>query len=444
MRLLDTGTKYFDRYSYGVPKLENTWGCMIDFLDTVLVNGSETQEILSTTVKDDPIYPEHYWLIELFINPNHGFKSNLSVVEISEASNPTYNGIFRVQDTTINSITIAFSKIDHPIKPLNLEYTFGITLKSPALGYEKIYAAPQKAVYKVNTKDDKSCYLRVDNSCPLEQDPSHMKFSRVSMFEYMDHIDDYTFKQDRKKAPANTSNYNLVEEGIQNVWFNTTVYNNTGVVFKTTPDSQKFYCLFGDSSTFYLHWDSLRRDSVATEDRDETYCFGKYEKLIYKEDPLPFILRCSRRENLTSSYFTASTEYSSITRDRDYSNYTFNTEEHRIFELPKHDKFALWLNDSFSSGSDTRLNYKPYKNELSMNIFDMNLRFFRPGNTVLEGRYRGIKSIMNNLKDYPAKRPPRYTTFSQEDKFYLMISDRDRYDTGESCYAVELTDWRDL
>lgn len=440
MRLLDTGTKYFDIKSYNVPKLNNTWGCMIDFLDTVLVNGSDSQDILSITVQEDLIYPEHYWIATLSLNIGHGFKENCSVITIRESSVPVFNNTFRVQEVTETTINIAFSKIDFPTKPSEVEYTFGMQLVMPPLGYEKIFTAPQKAVYKVTTKDDKYCYLRVDNSCPEGHDPSWSKFSRVSMMSEIDEIDDYRFRLGRQKAPAYVGDYNKTEENIYDVWFNTRYYHERYLYFQVAPNrpTQRHYHIIGDSETFYLFIDAVRDYSTGKEE-DTTYIFGKYTKLIYKEDPTPFILKCNRRDTETSAYFVDYTNYGNMTRDRNISKHTFKTDFEDIFTTSTSDSYALWLNDSFHSGVNTRLSFKPYKNELNINLIEMNLRFFRDNNTVLEGRYRGLKAFMCNLQDYPSLTPDYQTTFVQDKTYYLRVSDRDYYE--QASYAVQLNDW---
>src|SRR5699024_3321065 len=130
------------------------------------VTGSESQDIFQIDTVEDPLYPEKYWLSTLVLNTGHNFKANLSVIKITDCSIPEYNNTFRVQTITATSITIAFDKSVVTKKPENISYTYGIKLTTPPLGFEKVFSEPQKAVYKVKTKSDKYCYLRVDNSCP--------------------------------------------------------------------------------------------------------------------------------------------------------------------------------------------------------------------------------------------------------------------------------------
>src|SRR5699024_5434982 len=165
------------------------------------------------------------------------FKANLSVIKITDCSIPEYNNTFRVQTITATSITIAFDKSVVTKKPENISYTYGIKLTTPPLGFEKVFSEPQKAVYKVKTKSDKYCYLRVDNSCPSGHDPSWSKFSRVSMFEDIKGMEDYKFRPDRKKSPAFLDDYNRVEESIQNVWMGTRWYSSNHYYFQNPPNT---------------------------------------------------------------------------------------------------------------------------------------------------------------------------------------------------------------
>lgn len=138
---------------------------------------------------------------------------------------------------------------------------------------------------------------------------------------------------------------------------------------------------------------------------------------------------------------------STIHRDRDWDNHTFTTDENKIFEIPSSNRFGLWLNDSFRSGFDTRISFKPYKNELPINFINMDLRFFRPANTVLEGRYRGLKMIVNNLRDYVQAKPGNYTVFERNsEEYFLILPCREYHDNTwmPDCFAVRLEDWEGL
>ena len=439
MRLLETGTKYFDINSYNVPKLDNTWGCMIDFFDTILVNGSESQDILSITVEEDLKYPEQYWIATLVLNKGHGFRENCSVITIAESSIPAFNNTFRVQEVTETSINIAFNKTDYITKPSNIEYTFGMTLSMPSLGYEKIFTAPQKAVYKVTTKDDKYCYLRVDNSCPEGHDPSWAKFSRVSMFSDIKDIDDFHQKLSRVKAPIYSEDHNRVEEYIYDIWLYTRYKYDDYVDIKSASTLPiKEFCLVGDSQTFYLYINALTEYN--SDNGDCTYMFGSYIKTMFKEDPTPFLLRTSERQNYTSNYFQYIQDKDNFIGNRIKGKHLFSNVTADTFHSGISDRWSQWYAEYFISGQSTGVNYVYYRNEMIINLLPMLVLTHRNSGILAEGILRGTYFIMANLIDSSKIDPNILEVIKQESKVYLKIPAReDAWDYA--CYAVSLSDW---
>lgn len=437
-RLLDTEVKYMDQTDLQVPPLLSSWGSLVDYLDCTLVLGTEGFDIVSITTIEDPQDPEKYWLSYLKLKDNHTFKQDLSVVEISNTEDLVYNNQFRVQEISEQEVCIAFSKELNPFKPPDITESVGKIRLAP-LGYEKVFEAPQKAVYKVTTKDDKYCYLRLDNSCPEGRDPSKLKFARVSMLSDMDFIDDYAFKLGRYKSPAYENDYDRGENSIYDVWFHSR-YNSSEMNMDGVGYNLQEYCIVGDSSTFYLSLDNLRYSSSYY--MDKTYIFGLYDKFIYKEDPLPFILHTSERISITSPSFDPYNYYSNLTRDRNYGKHTFKTDFENIFTSATSDRWAPWLGDGYHSGANTRVNFKPYKNEIKINLVDSVLRFYRFQNTVLEGKYRGIKFILNNLQDSEQFLPKVKEPFSQDGRKFIRIKDRDYSEI--SYFLIQLDNWSDI
>lgn len=439
MRLLDTEVKYIDSDSVGIPKLTNSWGCLIDFLDATLVNGSEPQEILNITTKEDEVYPDLYWIATLTVGERHGFKENLSVISITDSSDPIYNGEFRVQEVTPTTISIAFLKSKTPTIPTPLEHTLGIKLKLAPLGYQKAFEGPQKAAYKVTTKDDKYCYLRVDNSCPVGHDPSWAKFGRVSMLSDMNHIDDYEFRLGRQKAPAWPEDYNKAEREPKTLFLYTR-YSSSEFNIRQPPSiGQGYYALFGDSNSFIYHMECVLYYDSDSYRTDVSDYIGLYNKLIYKEDPLPFILTATEIDysNYRCLYYNS---YDTLTTDRNLSKHTFNTETQDLFNNSEGHRFTPWFDDNSLSGQNTRISCLPYKNEINLNLMPFYLRMFRKNNTTMEGQYRGVKAIMSNIADYPQLVPQNYKVFKEGGNFYIRIPDRSHYRPNQ-CYALQLNNW---
>lgn len=444
-RLLDTEVRYFDQDSFNIPKLENRWGCMVDLLDFVLIQNTSDQDINSIVTVNDSTFEDRYWLTTLFLNKNHGLKANLSVIEIYGSEELVYNDIFRVQEVTETTATIAFDKKLHPIQPTDINSSVHAKFKLSSLGYEKTFEGFQKAVYKSETKKNKVCYLRVDNSCPSGYDPSFSKFSRVSMFSEIDSIDDYNFKLGRLKAPSPdgmSGNYTKNEDGIFDIWFNTSKNGvvRYGLEGTSTLNSIPNFCIIGDKSTFYIHlYNVMDRDSARLV--DTTYSFGEYEKLIYKEDPYPFILRTSEQTSTASlgSYFEY-TARESFQKDSSYGKHTFTTETENDYTTEGSDKWSLMIDSTFLTGDTTGINFKPYKNELALNIFPMYLKIYRRDNVVLEGILKGIYNIFSNLQDTYILAPKNKDIIFNSDIYYLALRSADYY-TNNSVFLIKLNDW---
>lgn len=433
-RLLDTDVRYFDQDSFNIPKLENKWGCMVDFLDSTLTKGSLEQDVLYMVTTEE----EDYWISTLTLAKGHGFKQNLSVVEIIGCPEEVYNRKFRVQKVTEDSIEIAFDKNLYSIKPTEVIPNSDTKIFLSPLGYQKVFEAPQKAVYKTANIMAKQAYLRVDNSCPESHDPSWTKFSRISMFSEMEYLDDYEYKIGRIKSPATSGNYNLVEKGIQDIWIYTRQWGSYTYELLTTNNQELLkYFIIGDDKTFYIHlYDTMNVNNPT----DTTFTFGEYEKLIYKEDPLPFVLRTLNRleGNIFQHYYSYSENFM---RDRTHGKHTFSSLYNENFSDTSSVNWSYWLNDTYISGLDTKISYVPYKNELNLNIFPMHIKTLRPGNTLLEGILRGVYNIMSNIADRPSMAPSLGSVVQQEDNYYLTVRSSE-YSTPNIYFLIMLNNWR--
>lgn len=433
-RLLDTNTRYFDQDSFEIPKLLNTWGCKVDLLDCALITGNTPQQVLSSSVSED----EDHWLFTLTLNIGHGFKKNLSVVRIEESFNVVLNGLHRVQEVTPTSIVIALLKVDLPTKPLNIEDTLGMTIALEPLGYEIVIQEPQKRVYKTANPLAKQAYLRVDNSCPPDYDPSWAKFSRISMFSEIDSMDDFRFRLGRLKAPCWEDNYDAVEDNRNDVWMATrSKARSYSFNIKTTSDLSTVpeYFIIGDSKTFYISLKNvLYYDSKVS---DLIYTFGEYSKYMYKEDPLPFLLNTTLRYNNDDYMWYQIDQH--FSKDSYIAKYLFNMDFNFNFTSQTHQSWVFWLNDSFRSGANTRINFRYFKNELAYNLFPKNIRTARRGLTIMEGYLRGMYDFMCNLQDMPTFAPQHGEVISA-DTFYIAVDAND-YEVQGTKYAFKLSDW---
>lgn len=432
-RLLDTDVRYFDQDSFGIPKLTNTWGCMVDFLDHTLVNNEASVGIISIETREEA----DYWVCTIETTIPHNLKSLLSVIDISGSLELTYNSTFRVQEV-LSSVTfnIAFSKEKTPFKPPNISQD-NMSLKLSTLGFEKTGSEHQKAIYKTTTEKGLECYLRVDNSCPEGHDPSWVKFSRITIYSDIDSIEDYEFRLDRTKAPALSDKYIESEKSSEEVWINCRqTYSSSYVIKNRTENSDlpEFF-IIGTKNTFYIY---LRAVLFSEPCTDVTYTFGEYTKLMYKEDPLPFLLKTSH-EFPQDRYITTS-DFENIFRQSSSGKHTFTSDVSDNFTATNSVKWSLFFNENYLSGVATGINYISYKNELLLNLFPAYIKMHRPGRTLLEGILKGVSLIMANMQNTPEYSLDHLQTFYYEGKHYLTVQNRDR-EQSDLKVLIHLNNW---
>lgn len=435
IRLLDTNTRYFDQDSFDKPVFTNNWGSMVEAFDAVLIDGGSPKEVLSLSFSE----LENYWEVVLTVNTGHGFKENLSVIEIKNCSELIFNGLHRVQEIASDSFKILVHKSDNNT-PTQVLSTLGMTVNLAPLGFEKIFEESFKRVYKTYNPLGKEVYLRIDNSCPPNYDPSFSKFSRVSMYSDIDSIDDVDFKVGRYKAPAKT-NYLSVEEDRSDVWLG--VRNSASASeFQVKNSSyilnlEEFFIL-GDSKTFYFYIKDILPNNL-TYMGDCLYTFGEYTKLMYKEDPYPFLITTSEKydENLYLRYNQPGAYF---WQNSFKAKYLFNTEINYNFTKNKSDSWNFWLNETYTSSIRTLIDFKPYKNELVFNLFEKLILTARPEGTFLEGKLRGITDIMANLTDTP-EIAPEHGDIIESDTLYLITKVRNYHLEQQLKFAFKLANW---
>lgn len=422
-RLLDTDVRFISNVE-ATAKLMNEWGSLTQVLDEVLTVGSNEQQILSITTIEDP-EDSRYWLSTIVLNTGHKFEKELHVVSISGVSVNEYNNVFRVQETTQNSINIAFLKETQIEKPLDVVNTAEAKIKLAPLGYEIVFTDTNKRVYKSKNPNANICYLRVDDSCPLGYDPSWLKFARVSMYSEIESIDDFYPKQGRLKAPY------YVEDPVraevpsgtgpkgrygESKWYysSRTDWDNYGENSPPTFAGPREYEFIGDSKTFYF-FNSLESYYVGNQRIGR--CFGEYLDIDSVNNVNNHIL-CSHEWPTTADNTYWNGRYinhyggnpgrwestSTFSRLRDsWGKYILNNEQ-SLDVLQNHVKVEFTNSMTGNlSGRDTGYSFNQYT--LNLNFFEVYIRAFFPNKTVFKGKMRGYYFIGNNLQDFRSRIP---------------------------------------
>lgn len=421
-RLLDTNVRFFSNVET-TAQIINEWGSLTRVLDEALVTGSNEQDILSITTIEDP-EDNRYWLSTIILNTGHKFTKELHVVSISGVSVNEYNNVFRVQETTKNSINIAFLKETQIEKPLDVVNTAGAKIKLAPLGYEIAFTDTNKRVYKSKNPNANTCYLRVDDSCPLGYDPSWIKFARVSIYSEMVNIDDFYPVIGRLKAPYYTDDPLRAEVPLgtgsqgrygESKWYYSSITNGDyHPEARQSSSGTKEYEVIGDSKTFYL-FNGL--DSYYSTNQRVGRCFGEYLENESRNNINNHIL-CSHEWPATAKEETWNGRYlnhyganpgkweasNTFSRLRDnWGKYILNNEQ-SLDTLQNHVKVEF-INSMAGnlSGRDTGFSFNQYS--LNLNFFEVYLRAFFPNKTVFKGKMRGYYFIGNNLQDYRTRIP---------------------------------------
>ncbi len=421
-RLLDTNVRFFSNVET-TAQIINEWGSLTKVLDEALVTGSNEQDILSITTIEDP-EDSRYWVSTVILNTGHKFTKELHVVAISGVSSNEYNTVFRVQDTTNNSVQIAFLKELQEDKPLDVVNTAGAKIKLAPLGYEIAFTDTNKRVYKSKDPSVNVCYLRVDDSCPIGYDPSWLKFARVSMYSEMNDIDDFYPRTGRLKAPYYVDDPVRAEvpSGTgtkgrygESKWYYSSRTEADNYGENTTPSfaGPREYELIGDSKTFYF-FNSLESYNIGNQRIGK--CFGEY--LDIDNNNINNHILCSHEWPTTAdnthwngihlNHYGSNPgrweSTSTFSRLRDsWGKYILNNEQ-SVDILQNHVKVEF-INSMAGnlSGRDTGYSFNQYT--LNLNFFEVYIRAFFPNKTVFKGKMRGYYFIGNNLQDFRSRVP---------------------------------------
>lgn len=433
MRLLDTDVRYFDDETPGIPPLTNEWGSTIALLDACLVTGSPEQEIKSINSYEDPEYPEVYWISKLLLNEGHGFKKDLSVIEIRGCEQEIYNSYHRVQEVTSDTITIAFEKLFVTEKPKDSVGGFlGMTVKTAPLGYTKVFEEPQKAVYKNATEGDNICYLRVDNACPPGYDLTWAKFSRVSIFNHMDYLDDYDYRPGRVKAPQGKEDYTEPESvkglgasgkyGVSK-WYQRVDYTGSTLYENRVPPTSSsgpgYWDLIGDNRTFYFFPAVVDGTSTNRRTFRACYAFGEYVDINNESNTNNHILCCHQHSdsanthfghyNSNPGYLEEKNTFSRLGYDR--GNYMLNDSVTTTYLNTQSYKFTFEsMTSSYQSISGTN-RFMDYKVDPIFPIINLLPVYLKTDTKLLKGRARGYLFMATDILDI--------------EKYGLKISGRD-------------------
>lgn len=184
--------QWFTSDNLGAPKLTNDWGSLLNVIDLCLINGFADQPVTSLQVQDGVG-------ILTFANPHK--IQQFQWVQISGADDPALNNEFRVLGVPTGN-TLEFL-VDSPDQMA----AGTILCKLSAAGWEKVFSATNKGVYRAKNAVANPYFLRIDNCLDPAYTTTYAKFAKVGILETCSDIDDIGAVQAPYDAADPTKNW---------------------------------------------------------------------------------------------------------------------------------------------------------------------------------------------------------------------------------------------
>lgn len=171
----DTSVKFFQNTMSGAPSMGSAAGDFIGVLDACLVTGFGSVTLSSLVIADN--------VATATVSTGHNFPMTGAtgpVILIEGATPSALNGQWRIQSVP-NSTTFTFTTSGIS----NQTATGTITAKRAPAGFEKVFSATGKAVYRALDVQSTRLYLRVDDTATATSGA----WITIRMFETMTDVD---------------------------------------------------------------------------------------------------------------------------------------------------------------------------------------------------------------------------------------------------------------
>ncbi|GAA4493189.1 hypothetical protein [Pseudaeromonas paramecii] len=158
-------------------------GSLIALLKAILVTGFGVQALGSA------VYDSQAATITLTLSSGHAYLKD-SIIEVSGANEAGFNGEFRVQSTTTNTVVVGLENGT----PGAAAATGDLAIKIPGLGWEVLFedAANYKIIFGRTDENATPIKLMVDNSAWTNWNAYSGHLAKVAMVEDVTDINTYT------------------------------------------------------------------------------------------------------------------------------------------------------------------------------------------------------------------------------------------------------------
>lgn len=291
----DTNVQFFS-HKNGL-SLDNRWGDLINLLDSCLVNGVALPTVTSISIADDG---------KMTVNLNADHQCMLfQCITLSACKPDVVNGKYRIVGVP-NSTQLILST-DLTAQTVT---TIGTAVLSP-LGYDIIFSANQKRVYRTKNPTAQHPFIRIDESRANADgssvyNDSYAKYAMVGLLASMNNVDDInnnTVQQLPFDSANPTSNWdikgsndNCVRGWARWYWARATTSYNTSSDATAPSSGLRNFTLIGDSDAFYF----LRTATGADNFKTLSGC-GLFNSVMSAAAIPQWFLFCSAFKNMTAS-----------------------------------------------------------------------------------------------------------------------------------------------
>jgi len=235
--------KWYSSFNTNAPKLDNSWGALVNVLKKCLVEGFGAVQSSSTSFNGD--------FLTVTFTEDHGFLQH-QLVEVSGSGVTSIDGLQRISKV-IDNKQIVLKLNGNSIS--NISTT--LSIKLPSLGWELLYDLSNKAVFKSTADNGPNHCLFVQNNLPTGYTTTWAKFANLGMAEEYD----YDFEPKGLSHPVTWTDLNpkgtgtSMTLGANKIFYNVNSSYDLGSSiapsYGSTNGNVDWY-LIGDGSYFYL------------------------------------------------------------------------------------------------------------------------------------------------------------------------------------------------
>lgn len=241
--MTNTHLKWYSSANLYAPKLDNTFGAVVNLLKKCLIEGFGEVYSSNVSFKQD--------LLTITFEQAHGFLQH-QLIELSGTGYTAVDGIRRVTEVVdSNTVVVQLNEI------VAITLTETIIAKLPPLGWEQLYDNENRAVFKTTAFEGPNHCLFVQNNLPTGYSASWLKYANLGLAESWG--DDETPKgltNPQKWSDLNptgrdismTLGYNKIFHNISSSY---DIFNQVAPTYGSSEGNCEWY-LVGDNSYYYL------------------------------------------------------------------------------------------------------------------------------------------------------------------------------------------------